>query len=115
MQYIDSAPARSSADQVRRLLRIFLPTSQCTAAHVARVLRMDRRTLHRRLEREGTGFQALLDEIRFDVAREMLQDDHIPVFNVAQSLGYSDPSAFTRAFRRWSRLTPVEWRVSKGH
>ena len=71
---------------------------------------MHSRTLNRRLNAFGTRFQALVDEIRFEIARQMLEDSRREVGQIAMTLDYADASAFTRAFRRWSGTTPAEWR-----
>jgi len=72
---------------------------------------MDRRTLNRRLNAFGTGFQELADEIRLEIARQMLEDSTMEVIQIALLLDYADASAFTRAFRRWTGTTPASWRA----
>jgi AraC-like DNA-binding protein len=66
--------------------------------------------LNRRLKAEGTTFQKLLDEVRFEAACQLLDTGRIPITEIAVSLGYAETSAFSRAFRRWSGTTPVERR-----
>ena len=78
---------------------------------VARQLHVHRRTLNRRLKDAGTTFQQVLDQVRFELAREMLSGTPLPVAEIAARLGYGVPSAFTRAFRRWSGSSPVCWRA----
>jgi AraC-like DNA-binding protein len=75
---------------------------------------MHRRTLDRRLKTFAVNFQALNDEVRYEVARQLLDDTAIPVTAIAQSLHYNDTSAFTHAFRRWSGCSPTQWRASSG-
>jgi AraC-like DNA-binding protein len=72
---------------------------------------MHRRTLNRRLNELGTNFQKVADEIRFEIARQLLEDSAMEIIQIASFLGYSNASAFTRAFRRWSSTTPANWRV----
>lgn len=96
--------------RLRRTLRTMLLAQNTSAEQVARVLLMHRRTLNRRLKAEGTTFQALLDEVRFETACQLLDMARIPVTAIAVSLGYSETSGFSRAFRRWSGATPVERR-----
>ena len=74
---------------------------------------MHSRTLSRRLEAFGTSYQALLDEGRFEIARQMLADTELEVGQIAAALDYADASAFTRAFRRWSGTTPGQWRAAR--
>lgn len=98
--------------QVRRVVRRQLLTGGCSMHAVAAELGMHRRTLDRHLHRHGVGFKALSDEVRHEVARQLLADTAMPVIAIAQSLHYAGPSAFTRAFRRWSGITPTHWRES---
>jgi AraC-like DNA-binding protein len=57
------------------------------------------------------GFKALANEIRFEIARQLLEDTEVPLGQIGAALGYSEASAFTRAFRRWSGQTPTSWRA----
>lgn len=105
VRYADDFPA-----QVRSLLRPALLTGQARSDRIAALFSMHSRTLSRRLNDCGTSFQALLDEGRFEIARQMLEDPRIGVNQIAMTLDYADSSAFTRAFRRWSGTTPAQWR-----
>jgi AraC-like DNA-binding protein len=99
--------------QLRRSLRTLLLRKRCTAEQMADVFAMHRRTMSRRLRAEGHSFQNLVDEVRYDIARHLLANAHMSLAEVAVALGYSEASAFTRAFRRWSGLTPKAWRHAK--
>jgi AraC-like DNA-binding protein len=81
-----------------------------SAPAVASKLGLKPRTLHRLLGEQGTSFTHLLEHNRYDSARRLLRDSPSPILSIAQSLGYADASAFSRAFRRWSGMTPNEWR-----
>lgn len=70
------------------------------------------RTLMRKLSTEGSSFQGLLDEVRFERARWMLQHTTTAVEQIAMQLGYEDPSNFSRTFKRWSDQTPGQYRHS---
>lgn len=96
-------------EQVRRALRLLLLRGMASGDEVARMLSMHRRTLNRRLQAQGTTFQEVLDQIRFEVARQLLASD-IALDDIAATLGYSGVSPFMRAFRRWSGSTPGHWR-----
>ena len=74
---------------------------------------MHSRTLSRRLNDFDTGFQELVDEGRFEIARQLLANTALDVRQIAASLDYADASAFTRAFRRWSGTTPAVWRAQQ--
>jgi AraC-like DNA-binding protein len=98
-------------DQVRSVLRTALLTDHARADQVAAFFSMHSRTLGRRLNAFGISFQDLLDEGRFEIARQMLEGSAMDVLQIAELLGYADASAFTRAFRRWTGTTPARWRV----
>lgn len=100
-------------EQVRSVLRSALLTRHAKAEEVAALFSMHSRTLSRRLEAFGTSYQALLDEGRFEIARQMLADTALEVGQIAAALDYADASAFTRAFRRWSGTTPGQWRAAR--
>ncbi len=103
---------RNFPEQVRGVLRHSIVMGQSTADEVAAVFSMHRRTLNRHLNTFGTSFQDLVDEIRFEVARQMLEESAMEIAQLAVLLDYASTSAFTRAFRRWSGTTPAQWRAS---
>ncbi|WP_114943644.1 AraC family transcriptional regulator [Microvirga calopogonii] len=105
------AQGREFSDDIRRLLRTRLTSARCSAEDIAETLAMHRRTLSRRLKDSGMGYRAIANEIRFEIARQLLQDTEVPLGQIAAALGYSEASAFTRAFRRWSGRTPKAWRA----
>ena len=77
---------------------------------MASTLDISTRTLKRRLAASGTTFQRLRDEIQFDLARQLLRNTTIPTGQIASIVGYSESSAFNRAFRRWAGVSPARWR-----
>jgi AraC-like DNA-binding protein len=105
----DAQPLLES--EVRRAIRLLLLEGQHSRAAVAARLGMHERTLGRRLKEAGTTFQALLDEARADVAKHLLHDTRTSVARISSSLGYRDPTVFTRAFRRWTGMTPRRYRA----
>jgi AraC-like DNA-binding protein len=96
--------------RLRRALRILLLNGQSSWGQVAKLLPMHRRTLNRHLKVQGTTFQQVLDEIRFAAASQLLENTRIPLTEIAASRGYSESSAFSRAFRRWSGTPPSHQR-----
>ena len=113
---IDALEVRHGDDlpeQVRSVLRSALVAGHAGAGQVAALFSMHARTLNRRLNDFGTGFQKLADEGRFEIARQMLGDSAMDVRQIAAMLDYADASAFTRAFRRWSGTTPAQWRATR--
>lgn len=101
-------------DRVSHRVRAFLidevrrgtPTLESAAASLA----MSSRTLKRRLQDEGTTFQDLLDGVRCDLAKRYLDEQRVSLGEVAFLLGFSEPSAFHRAFKRWTGRTPLAYR-----
>jgi AraC-like DNA-binding protein len=79
-------------------------------AEVARRLAMSDRTLHRRLSERGLSFKALVDSTRRQVAQSLLQDSRYTLTEVAFLTGFSEQSAFNRAFKRWTGQTPTAFR-----
>lgn len=99
---------------VRGVLRSAVLTGQASAEQIAALFSMHTRTLNRRLGEFGTGFQQLVDESRFEIARQMLEDTSLSITEIAGAIGYTQPSAFVRAFGRWSGMTPGAWRLRRG-
>ncbi|MEJ7734633.1 MAG: AraC family transcriptional regulator [Polyangiaceae bacterium] len=95
---------RVVADELRR----GVPSLEATAARLA----MSGRTLRRRLADEGTTYQKVIDEVRCELARRYLRSDDLAVGAVAFLLGFSEPSTFHRAFKRWTGKTPLEFRAA---
>ena len=101
------------ADQVRKVLRSALIAGYHSEAKIAELFSIQSHTLSRRLEASGTSFHELVDECRFEISREMLRNTSLSVAEIADSLGYTRASSFIRAFRRWSGVTPGQWRQKK--
>lgn len=73
---------------------------------VARELGYGRQTLYRRLKGEGVTFEQLLDRVRHRAALRMIREERLSVKEAAFRLGFSDPAAFSRAFKRWTGASP---------
>jgi AraC-like DNA-binding protein len=100
----------SASEGIQQRVREVLSRSRNSslgAPDVARRLLLSERSLRRQLNAAGTSFSELTDEIRLKLARSYLLE--MPVRDVADLLGYHDPSTFRRAFRRWSGMTPSEF------
>jgi AraC-like DNA-binding protein len=76
---------------------------------IAREFHMTPQTLHRSLKREGTSYQRIKDNLRRDIAVTKLVKDRLPVKQVAEIVGFSEPRSFTRAFKHWTGLSPREY------
>lgn len=92
--------------QLREYLRAQLPHGTPTLDNAATHLNMSSRTLHRRLEDRGMNFAALLREVRGALAKQYLDDNKLSLSEIAFMLGYSEQSAFSRAFKQWTGQTP---------
>jgi len=90
-------------------LREELERGHPTAASVGRQLGMSARSLHRRLREEGTTLRRLLDALRLELGQRYLREG-VSIDETAFLLGYSEASAFQRAFRRWTGWTPAAYR-----
>lgn len=97
-------------DRLRQAIREAVKQGEPNMERLSTRLHMSARTLQRRLADAGTTFQQVLDEVRFDLARQYLKDDRLDVSEIAYLLGYSELRAFDRAFRRWASVTPGDWR-----
>jgi AraC-like DNA-binding protein len=95
-----------------RSLRLLLLEGTSSGNRLAQQFDMHRRTLNRRLHAQGRTFQSVLDDVRFEVARQLLAETVLPVVAIAHALGYAEASALTRAFRRWAGCPPLEWRAT---
>lgn len=116
-QYIDSLAAGSGTtfrDQVRQLVHTLLPSGQCAVERIAQHLGIDRRTVHRRLAREGTTFSALVDGVRDDLARRHVAEGDRALSDIAELLGFSALSAFSRWFRQRHGCSVTAWRQQAG-
>ena len=102
-------PDREVAGAVRRRLESALEAGEGFAA-VARELHVSPRTLHRRLAAEGTGYRQLQEAVRRERAMHLLGKTRQSVAEVAAALGYSEPSAFFRAFVGWTGVAPSVYR-----
>lgn len=107
---LDLGPGASLPDRVKGVLRTAILTGHGAVEDIAPMFSMHSRTLHRRLAEFGVTFKDLADEIRFEIARRMLEGSAMPITQIADALDYADASAFTRAFRRWTKTTPAAWR-----
>jgi AraC-like DNA-binding protein len=108
-------PNTTLEDKVRELVQLQLPSGRCTVEHIARQLDLDRRTLHRRLAAEGRTFSEILESVRTEIVTRMLQSSGRSLTGVADLLGFSDLSAFSRWFRARFGLSPSAWRMQVDH
>jgi AraC-like DNA-binding protein len=109
-------PATGDAcDEVRSVLSAQATAGEMTIDAVARRLSTTPRTLQRRLARGGTSFERLRDEARRQAAELYLSTTALTIAEVTYLLGYSEPTAFHRAFKRWHGTTPQAFRAQAAH
>jgi AraC-like DNA-binding protein len=101
------------ADDVRMIL-LAQPGQFPGIEHVAGQLHVSVRTLRRRLKEENSSFRELLDEVRFQLAKEYLLDTRLPLTEIAELVGYTEAGNFSHAFRRWSGQPPRDFRNQHG-
>jgi AraC-like DNA-binding protein len=108
-RYIEGLEPESAATRVRSLLLKAMPSGDLDQDEIARALHQSASTLQRRLRREGTTYQRLLDTTRRELALEYLKGGEHTLADITFLLGFADQSNFTRAFRRWTGTTPREF------
>lgn len=105
-QAMDSATPLVLA--VTALIHELIPAGEANLAAIASLLNTRARTLQRELSAEGSDFRTLLDAARFQIARGALERG-VSITDLALNLGYSELSAFSRAFKRWTGVSPQQW------
>jgi AraC-like DNA-binding protein len=102
----------SFSARVRKTLRT-LPVSEWPASDVmAQRLNVAEATFRRRLNHEGQSYQTIKDNLRRDIAINELQDTDHTVAEIASAVGFAEPSAFHRAFRKWTGMRPSDYRLA---
>jgi AraC-like DNA-binding protein len=118
-EFLRSAPANflvkyknstSLSAQIRRGLRKLPPAAWPDFATLAKQLHLSQATLRRRLEDEGESYRNILDDLRRDLAIGLLSDNSNSLAEIAHTLGFSETSAFHRAFKKWTGARPGEYR-----
>ncbi|WP_372965067.1 AraC family transcriptional regulator [Marinobacter sp.] len=104
---------RSFSRKVRRLISRQMATDKIDADTLARQCHMSRQTLYRRLKKEGLNFQDLVEQVRKDKALRYVADDQYALSEIAFLLGFSELSAFSRAFKRWTGAAPAQFRAER--
>lgn len=108
---LDALPDPNAFDRaVQQLLLRRLPEARIKIDEIAHSLHLSTRSLQRRLGDSGMSWQQLLDRTREQLARQYLRDRTLSLAEIALLLGYCEQSAFTRAFRRWTGMSPMALR-----
>jgi AraC-like DNA-binding protein len=117
--FLENAPANilvkyrnesSTTAVVRRRLRNQAPDDWPDLDALSRLLNLSAATLQRRLLAEGTNYRQLKDELRRDIAIELFSSSSLTVAEVAARTGFQETSAFHRAFRKWTGVSPGTYR-----
>jgi AraC-like DNA-binding protein len=110
IQYLAKLDQDHITQKVKATIIDQLPSGSVTDETVARALYMSSRKLQRQLQSAGTTFNTLLNEIRQDLAQKYLREEDTNMTEIAFLLGFSESSAFSRAFKRWMGVSPTEYR-----
>ncbi len=112
--YLESFLAQTTSRDVVDKIVEKLPDGPPNQQQIADALHVSNRTLQRKLKDEGTSFMDLLQDTRLQLARKYLRQPSRSVVETSYLLGFSEPSTFSRAFKRWTGVAPVDFRDSPG-
>jgi AraC-like DNA-binding protein len=104
----------SLAARVRKLLRTLPMAGWPAADQMALRLHVAEATMRRHLKQEGYTYQSIKDDLRRDIAIAELQDSRRSIAEIATRVGFAEPSAFHRAFRKWTGMRPTDYRLARG-
>ncbi|WP_336490257.1 AraC family transcriptional regulator, partial [Methylobacterium nigriterrae] len=110
IRQLEAAEPSSLTDKLREYLQTAVTRQRCKAKRVARLRLVNCRTMRRRLKAEGTSFRRLANEAQFRVAKQLLAETCMSMTQISAALDFSEPAAFTHAFRRWAGMAPSAWR-----
>jgi AraC-like DNA-binding protein len=116
IEYAEEALSRLKASrgslrpELENAIAVLLPHGKAHTDEISRKLGMSQRTLARRLSEEGLTFAGVLEELKHELAKRYLQEENLPISEIAWLLGYRESSGFTHAFHRWFGKTPREMR-----
>jgi AraC-like DNA-binding protein len=106
---IDRQPVSTSA-AIKSLISIDLPSGMPSFTRISEHLHMSESSLRRRLQKENTSYQSLKDEVRCQIAIDKLLHEDATVADLADFLGFTEPSSFVRSFKGWTGETPRSYR-----
>lgn len=111
IQKAEATGPMSFSELVEGVLPQLILNGTASSEVIARLFAVHERTLRRRLRADGKGLQQIINRARFELAQQLLENTALPVSAIATALHYDDPNAFSRAFRSWAQLSPVQWRA----
>jgi AraC-like DNA-binding protein len=98
--------------QIRELLKAHIGKEMPTLNDIAATLYMSSQTLRRQLATVGVNFQKLKNQLRCDIAMDLLKLPEITIEEVSEKVGFSEQSTFYRAFKKWTGTTPGAYRMT---
>lgn len=107
---LSSLPSDNLVEQVRRRIQLLIGSGDISEDRIAGPLNISPRHLRRKLSQEGTSYEQLVDEVRRESAIRLISEGQLSLTSIAYELGFLDPSSFTRAFRRWTDMSPTAFR-----
>jgi len=111
IEQLEARQRRDLVGRVRDVMQTAIFLEESRSSIVASRIGVSLRTLNRRLHAKGTSLQEIRDQVTAEAACQLLGNTEKTASEVALILGYSDSSAFTRAFRRWRGVPPAQWRT----
>lgn len=112
-QYIETLDPHKVASQVRRMLIDLLPSGKVDQDLVSSRLNRSTSTLQRQLQGEGRNYRSVLEETQRSLAEKYLRDNRHSLAQVAYLVGFSDQSNFSRAFKRWTSMSPRQFQATQ--
>ena len=112
---LSPASCSNYSDTLECLIRPHLASGYPTASSAARLMDTSVRTLARRLIESDTSYREVVDKVRFDTAKELMQDQKITIREIAGEVGFDDPAHFSRMFCRIAGTSPARFRKSLNH
>lgn len=109
-RYIAGLDESTLSVRVKQAIVDHLPSGDADVNNIASELHLNKRTLQRLLQKEGTTFIALLNETRESIAKQYVRDKNMDLNEIAYLLGFAELSTFSRSFKRWTGASPMQFR-----
>jgi AraC-like DNA-binding protein len=114
IDYLANFNEETASNQVHVKIIELLPLGEPSIEKLAKALGISTRSLNRSLQKENFTYRAILEDIRKHLAVEYIKKPQYSIIEIAFQLGYSDSGNFTRAFKRWYRISPSKYRMERG-
>jgi len=110
IDYLRQFDEYNFGNKIKALIIDALPNGIPTQTKIAQLMNVSSRTLKRRLASKGTSYAELMEQTQRELATQYLNDSVRSIGEISNLLGYTEPSNFTRSFKKWMKLTPIEYR-----